>query len=47
MNSGHWLGGPRYTLTIERTYLRWIKRFIFFHKHRNPLCMGKPEIEPV
>jgi len=34
-----------YALTTERTYLYWIKRFIFFHSYRNPRCMGKTEIE--
>ena len=34
-----------YAFTTERTYLHWIKRFIFFHKYRNPISMGKPEIE--
>ena len=34
-----------YALTTERTYLHWIKRFIFFHNYRNPRCMGKTEIE--
>ena len=34
-----------YALTTERTYLHWIRRFIFFHKYRNPLSMAKPEIE--
>ena len=34
-----------YALTTERTYLHWIRRFIFFHKYRNPLTMAKPEIE--
>jgi hypothetical protein len=27
-----------YALTTERTCLHWIRRFIFFHKYRNPLC---------
>jgi integron integrase len=34
-----------YALTTERTYLHWIRRFIFFHRYRSPLSMGKPEIE--
>ena len=38
------LSAHGYALTTERTYLHWIKRFIFFHKYRNPLCMGKPKI---
>ncbi len=34
-----------YALTTERTYLHRLRRFIFFHKYRNPLCMGKPKIQ--
>ena len=34
-----------YALTTERTYLHWIRRFIFFHKYHDPRCMGKSEIE--
>lgn len=34
-----------YALTTERTYLHWIRRFIFFHKYRHPQLMGKSEIE--
>lgn len=28
----------------EKTYLEWIKRFIFFHGKRHPLEMSEPEI---
>lgn len=34
-----------YALTTERTYLHWIKRYIFFHHYRHPQEMGKPDIE--
>ena len=28
----------------EKTYIKWIKRFIFFHGKRHPMDMGEPEI---
>jgi integron integrase len=34
-----------YALTTERTYLHWIRRFIYFQGYRNPDSMGKAEIE--
>jgi len=34
-----------YALTTERTYLHWIRRYIFFHGYRNPNEMAKQEIE--
>lgn len=34
-----------YALTTERTYLHWIKRFIYFQGYQNPESMGKPEME--
>jgi integron integrase len=34
-----------YALSTERTYLHWIKRYIFFHHYRHPQEMGKLEIE--
>ena len=39
------LRGRGYALTTERTYLHWIKRFIYFHDYRNPESMGKLEME--
>ncbi len=35
----------RYTLSTERTYCHWIKRFIIFHGKRHPSTMGAAEIE--
>jgi len=34
-----------YSLATEKTYIAWIKRYIFFHHKRHPKEMGKHEIE--
>ena len=34
-----------YSLSTERTYVEWIKRYIFYHNKRHPKEMGKEEIE--
>ena len=34
-----------YSLSTEKTYVHWIKHYIFFHNKRHPLEMGKKEIE--
>ena len=34
-----------YSLATERTYIGWIKRFIYFHQKRHPKDMGAPEVE--
>ena len=34
-----------YSLSTERTYLHWSKRYILFHNKRHPKEMGKSEIE--
>lgn len=34
-----------YSLSTERTYLHWAKRFILFHNKRHPAEMGAPEVE--
>ena len=34
-----------YSLSTERTYVHWIKCYIFFHKKKHPIDMGKNEIE--
>ncbi len=34
-----------YSRRTEEAYVGWIKRYIFFHRVRNPVEMGKPEIE--
>jgi integron integrase len=33
-----------YSKQTEKSYVDWIKRFIFFHGKRHPLEMGEPEI---
>lgn len=33
-----------YSRSTEKTYIGWIKRFIFFHGKRHPAEMGEPEI---
>jgi len=34
-----------YSLSTERTYIYWIKQYIFFHNKKHPKEMGKEEIE--
>lgn len=34
-----------YSLSTEKTYIFWIKQYIFYHSKRHPLEMGKKEIE--
>ena len=34
-----------YSLSTERTYIYWIKQYIFFHNKKHPKDMGKEEIE--
>ncbi|MCP4369155.1 MAG: site-specific integrase, partial [Deltaproteobacteria bacterium] len=34
-----------YSIRTEETYVRWIVRFIHFHKMRHPQKMDTPEIE--
>jgi len=34
-----------YSLSTERTYIHWIKHYIFYHNKRHPIEMEKPEIE--
>ena len=36
-----------YSKRTERTYVDWIKRFIFFHGKRHPVEMGEPETQPI
>jgi integron integrase len=33
-----------YSRRTEKSYIGWIRRFIFFHKKRHPLEMGKKEV---
>ena len=34
-----------YSYSTERTYVHWIKQYIFFHNKKHPIEMGKVEIE--
>jgi len=34
-----------YSRSTEKTYVHWIKHYIFYHKKRHPKDMGKTEIE--
>ncbi|PHR58969.1 MAG: integrase [Arcobacter sp.] len=34
-----------YSIQTEKSYVDWIKRFIFFHNKKHPVDMGKSEIE--
>jgi len=34
-----------YSISTEKTYIHWIKRYIFFHNKKHPIEMGKREIE--
>jgi integron integrase len=33
-----------YSIRTEKSYIHWIKRFIYFHDKRHPAEMGEPEI---
>ncbi len=39
------LRAQHYSIHTEKTYVRWIKRYILFHGKRHPKKMGVPEIE--
>ncbi len=34
-----------YSYSTEKTYVHWIKHYIFFHSKKHPIEMGKREIE--
>ncbi|MEA2072649.1 MAG: integron integrase [Campylobacterota bacterium] len=34
-----------YSYSTEKTYIHWIKQYIFFHNKKHPIDMGKREIE--
>jgi len=34
-----------YSIQTEKSYVEWIKRFIFFQNKKHPVDMGKVEIE--
>ncbi len=40
-----WIRAKHYRLRTEQAYVRWIKRYIFFHDKRHPLDMSKVEVE--
>jgi len=35
----------QYSLSTEKVYVAWVRRFILFHNKRHPAEMEKPEIE--
>ena len=35
----------QYSMSTERVYITWVRRFILFHGKRHPAEMGKPEVE--
>ncbi|MDO6525198.1 phage integrase N-terminal SAM-like domain-containing protein [Motilimonas sp. 1_MG-2023] len=39
------LRARRYSLQTEKTYLFWIRQFIYFHRMRHPNEMANTEIE--
>ena len=38
------LRSRHYSRSTEKTYLMWVRRFIFFHEVRHPAEMAEPEI---
>ncbi|WP_036590929.1 phage integrase N-terminal SAM-like domain-containing protein [Oceanospirillum maris] len=34
-----------YSIRTEKTYIHWVKRFIFFHQKRHPESMGAEEVK--
>ena len=37
-----------YSMSTEKTYVHWIKHYIFYHNKTHPIKMAKPEIqEPI
>jgi integron integrase len=39
------LRAKHYSMSTERTYIPWIKRFVLFCENRHPLDVGEPEVE--
>jgi len=39
------LRAKHYSISTERTYVPWIKRFVLFCENRHPLDVGEPELE--
>jgi len=34
-----------YSIKTEKSYVSWIKHYIFYHNKKHPMEMAKPEIE--
>ena len=34
-----------YSIKTEKSYVGWIKHYIFYHNKKHPIEMAKPEIE--
>jgi hypothetical protein len=34
-----------YSIKTEKSYVGWIKQYIFYHNKKHPIEMAKPEIE--
>ena len=34
-----------YSIKTEKSYIGWIKHYIFYHNKKHPIEMAKPEIE--
>jgi len=34
-----------YSISTEKTYVFWIKHYIFYHQKQHPVNLGKKEIE--
>ena len=34
-----------YSIKTEKSYVGWIKNYIFYHNKKHPIEMAKPEIE--
>lgn len=41
----HYLRVRHYSIRTEKTYIGWIKRYIYFHNKRHPKDMGVKEVE--
>ena len=49
-NLNYWINlvgyaSEAYSLKTEKSYVLWVRRFIFFHKRRHPQEMGAPDIQ--
>ena len=39
------IGRKHYSKRTEKSYIHWIKRYIFFHNKRHPMEMSNAEVE--